>query len=121
MRLRQLLELANRDELGLIKSLLDKVTGSTLETAAGQIPKPTVPDVDFDDPTESGTNVYRGGYDNEPNAYTPSEQDESGTTTPEFLVTIQYLQQKVDSVVWAEIQQKSLVEVKTLSTNYCCT
>ena len=82
MRLRQLLELANRDEPGLIKSLLDKVTGSTLETAAGQIPKPTVPDVDFDDPTESGTNVYRGGYDNEPNAYTPSEQDESGTTTP---------------------------------------
>ena len=82
MRLRQLLELANRDEPGLIKSLLDKVTGSTLETAAGQIPKPKVPDVDFDDPTESGTNVYRGGYDNEPNAYTPSEQDESGTTTP---------------------------------------
>ena len=73
MRLRQLLELANRDEPGLIKSLLDKVTGSTLETAAGQIPKPTVPDVDFDDPTEAGTVAE---------AYTPSEQEESSTTTP---------------------------------------
>ena len=73
MRLRQLLELANRDEPGLIKSLLDKVTGSTLETAAGQIPEPKVPDVDFDDPTEAGTVA-------EP--YTPSEQEESSTTTP---------------------------------------
>jgi len=73
MRLRQLLELANRDEPGLIKSLLDKVTGSTLETAAGQIPKPKVPDVDFDDPTEAGTVAE---------AYTPNEQEESDTTTP---------------------------------------
>ena len=67
IRLRNLLELANRDEPGLIKTLLDKVTGSTLETAAGQIPDPKVPDVDFDDPTE---------------AYTPEEQEASTTTTP---------------------------------------
>ena len=73
MRLRQLLELANRDEPGLIKSLLDKVTGNTLQTAAGQIPKPKVPDVDFDDPTEAGTVAE---------AYTPNEQEESDTTTP---------------------------------------
>ena len=67
MRLRNLLEIANRDEPGLIKTLLDKVTGSTLETAAGQIPEPKVPDVDFADPTE---------------AYTPDPQDTSKMTTP---------------------------------------
>ena len=73
MRLQQLLEIANRDEPGLIKTLLDKVTGNTLQTAAGQIPEPNVPDVDFDDPTEAGTVAE---------AYTPSEQEESDTTTP---------------------------------------
>ena len=73
MRLQQLLEIANRDEPGLIKTLLDKVTGNTLQTAAGQIPEPNVPDVDFDDPTEAGTVAE---------AYTPSEQEESSTTTP---------------------------------------
>ena len=73
MRLQQLLEIANRDEPGLIKTLLDKVTGNTLQTAAGQIPEPNVPDVDFNDPTEAGTVAE---------AYTPSEQEESDTTTP---------------------------------------
>jgi len=73
IRLRNLLEIANRDEPGLIKSLLDKVTGSTLETAAGQIPKPKKPDVDFDDPTEAGTVAA---------AYTPNDQEQDSTTTP---------------------------------------
>ena len=73
MRLRNLLEIANRDEPGLIKTLLDKVTGSTLETAAGNIPKPKIPDVDFDDPTEAGTVAA---------PYTPNDQEEEPTTTP---------------------------------------
>ena len=73
IRLRNLLEIANRDEPGLIKSLLDKVTGNTLETAAGQIPKPKKPDVDFDDPTEAGTVAA---------PYTPNDQKEEPTTTP---------------------------------------
>ena len=73
IRLRNLLEIANRDEPGLIKSLLDKVTGNTLETAAGQIPEPKKPDVDFDDPTEAGTVAA---------AYTPNDQEQDSTTTP---------------------------------------
>ena len=73
IRLRNLLEIANRDEPGLIKTLLDKVTGSTLETAAGNIPKPKIPDVDFDDPTEAGTVAA---------PYTPNDQEEEPTTTP---------------------------------------
>lgn len=73
IRLRNLLEIANRDEPGLIKSLLDKVRGTTLETAAGQIPQPKKPDVDFDDPTEAGTVAA---------AYTPNDQEQDSTTTP---------------------------------------
>ena len=73
MRLQQLLEIANRDEPGLIKTLLDKVTGNTLQTAAGQIPKPKMPDVDFADPTEAGTVAA---------PYTPNDQEEEPTTTP---------------------------------------
>ena len=73
MRLEQLLDIANRDEPGLIKTLLDKVTGNTLQTAAGQIPKPKIPDVDFADPTEAGTVAA---------PYTPNDQEEDGVTTP---------------------------------------
>jgi len=73
MRLEQLLDIANRDEPGLIKTLVDKITGNTLQTAAGQIPKPKIPDVDFDDPTEAGTVAA---------PYTPNDQEEEPTTTP---------------------------------------
>ena len=73
MRLEQLLDIANRDEPGLIKTLVDKITGNTLQTAAGQIPKPKMPDVDFDDPTEAGTVAA---------PYTPNDQEEDGVTTP---------------------------------------
>ena len=73
MRLEQLLDIANRDEPGLIKTLVDKITGNTLQTAAGQIPKPKIPDVDFDDPTEAGTVAA---------PYTPNDQEEDGVTTP---------------------------------------
>ena len=67
-----------------------KLQVSTLETAAGQIPKPKVPDVDFDDPTEAGTVAEAD--------ITPNEQeDESSTTTEaEFLFMIQYLLHTVD-------------------------
>ena len=73
MRLEQLLDIANRDEPGLIKTLVDKITGNTLQTAAGQIPKPKIPDVDFADPTEAGTFAA---------PYTPNDQEEDGVTTP---------------------------------------
>ena len=73
MRLEQLLDIANRDEPGLIKTLVDKITGNTLQTAASQIPKPKMPDVDFDDPTEAGTVAA---------PYTPNDQEEDGVTTP---------------------------------------
>ena len=73
MRLEQLLDIANRDEPGLIKTLVDKITGNTLQTAAGQIPKPKIPDVDFADPTEAGTVAA---------PYTPNDQEEDGVTTP---------------------------------------
>ena len=51
MRLNNLLEIANREEPGLIKTILDKVTGKELERIVGQIPKPVTPDVDYSDPT----------------------------------------------------------------------
>ena len=73
LRLEQLLDIANRDEPGLIKTLVDKITGNTLQTAAGQIPKPKMPDVDFNDPTEAGTFAA---------PYTPNDQEEDGVTTP---------------------------------------
>jgi hypothetical protein len=73
MRLEQLLDIANRDEPGLIKTLVDKITGNTLQTAAGQIPEPKIPDVDFDDPTKAGTVAA---------PYTPNDQEEDGVTTP---------------------------------------
>ena len=67
MRLQQLLELANRDQPGALRRALDKVTGKTLTTAAGQIPDPTIPDVDYNDPTE---------------AYTPDAQTSSTYKAP---------------------------------------
>ena len=67
MRLQQLLELANRDQPGAIKRVFDKVTGNTLTTAAGQIPDPKIPDVDYNDPTE---------------AYTPDPQTSSSYKPP---------------------------------------
>ena len=51
IRLNNLLELMNREEPGLVKTLLDKVQGKEFERIASQIPKPVTPDVDYSDPT----------------------------------------------------------------------
>ena len=67
MRLQQLLELANRDQPGALRRIFDKATGNTLTTAAGQIPDPKIPDVDYNDPTE---------------AYTPDAQTSSTYKAP---------------------------------------
>jgi len=67
MRLQQLLELANRDQPGALRRIFDKATGNTLTTAAGQIPDPKIPDVDYNDPTE---------------AYTPDAQTSSSYKAP---------------------------------------
>ena len=73
MRLNNLLELMNREEPGLVKTLLDKVQGKEFERIASQIPKPVLPDVDYSDPTLAPDQGI---------AYTPDAQEESGTKIP---------------------------------------
>ena len=73
MRLNNLLELMNREEPGLVKTLLDKVQGKEFERIASQIPKPVMPDVDYSDPTLAPDQGI---------AYTPDTQEESGTKIP---------------------------------------
>ena len=73
MRLNNLLELMNREEPGLVKTLLDKVQGKEFERIASQIPKPVMPDVDYSDPTLAPDQGI---------AYTPDPQEESGTKIP---------------------------------------
>ena len=73
MRLNNLLELMNREEPGLIKTLLDKVQGKEFERIASQIPKPVLPDVDYSDPTLAPDQGI---------TYTPDAQEESGTKIP---------------------------------------
>jgi len=73
MRLNNLLELMNREEPGLVKTLLDKATGKEFERIASQIPKPVLPDVDYSDPTLAPDQGI---------AYTPDAQEESGTKIP---------------------------------------
>ena len=73
MRLNNLLELMNREEPGLVKTLLDKVQGKEFERIASQIPKPVLPDVDYSDPTLAPDQGI---------AYTPDAQEESSTKIP---------------------------------------
>ena len=63
----------NREEPGLVKTLLDKVQGKEFERIASQIPKPVMPDVDYSDPTLAPDQGI---------AYTPDPQEESGTKIP---------------------------------------
>tara|TARA_Y100000004_G_scaffold119050_1_gene133756 strand:+ start:179 stop:2101 length:1923 start_codon:yes stop_codon:yes gene_type:complete len=70
MRLRNLKELAEREQPGLIESIADKLTGKEFEKRVAQIPKPVIPDTDYSDPTLA------------PTPYTPDAQTASTTTTP---------------------------------------
>ena len=72
MRLNNLLELMNREEPGLVKTLLDKATGKEFERVVSQIPKPVVPDVDYSDPTLAP----------DQGIYTPDPQVESDKKIP---------------------------------------
>ena len=72
MRLNNLLELMNREEPGLVKTLLDKVQGKEFERVVSQIPKPVLPDVDYSDPTLAP----------DQGIYTPDAQEESSTKIP---------------------------------------
>lgn len=72
IRLNNLLELMNREEPGLVKTLLDKVTGKEFERVVSQIPKPVVPDVDYSDPTLAP----------DQGIYTPDPQEESDKKIP---------------------------------------
>ena len=70
MRLRNLQELAEREQPGLIESIADKITGKEFEKRVAQIPKPVIPDTDYSDPTLA------------PTPYTPDPQTASDKTTP---------------------------------------
>ena len=72
IRLNNLLELMNREEPGLVKTLLDKATGKEFERVVSQIPKPVVPDVDYSDPTLAP----------DQGIYTPDPQVESDKKIP---------------------------------------
>jgi hypothetical protein len=72
IRLNNLLELMNREEPGLVKTLLDKATGKEFERVVSQIPKPVVPDVDYSDPTLAP----------DQGIYTPDPQEESDKKIP---------------------------------------
>jgi len=72
MRLRNLKELAEREQPGLVETIVNKLTGKEFEKAVDQIPKPKIPDVDYSDPTLATI----------PIPYTPDPQTESSTTTP---------------------------------------
>ena len=75
IRLNNLLDLANREEPGLIKTLLDKVTGKEFERIVSQVKPPVKLDYDFSDPTLAPA---QGIGD----VYTPNPQTSSGLTTP---------------------------------------
>ena len=83
MRLNNLLEIANKEEPGLIKTLLDKVTGKEFERIVSQIEPPVKPDVDFMDPTMAGGQPYVVGG-GEP--YTPEvTQSDAGLDPAEII------------------------------------
>lgn len=75
IRLNNLLELMNREEPGLVKTLLDKVQGKEFERIASQIPKPVTPDVDYSDPTLAPDQGIA-------KTYTPDSQESSQMTMP---------------------------------------
>ena len=75
IRLNNLLELINREEPGLVKTLLDKATGKEFERIASQIPKPVRPDVDYSDPTLTPDQGIA-------KPYTPDPQESSQMTMP---------------------------------------
>ena len=77
MRLRNLQELAEREQPGLVETIVNKLTGKEFEKAVDQIPKPKIPDVDYSDPTLATI----------PIPYTPDPQTESNTTTPGISTT----------------------------------
>ena len=70
IRLRKLQELAEREQPGLVETVVNKLTGKEFGAAVDQIPKPKIPDVDYSDPTLA------------PTPYTPDAQTETPTTTP---------------------------------------
>ena len=70
MRLKKLQELAEREQPGLVETVVNKLTGKEFGAAVDQIPKPKIPDVDYSDPTLA------------PTPYTPDAQTETPTTTP---------------------------------------
>tara|TARA_B100000683_G_scaffold97482_1_gene96356 strand:- start:2401 stop:4491 length:2091 start_codon:yes stop_codon:yes gene_type:complete len=75
MRLKNLKELLDREEPGLIKTLLDKVQGKEFERIVSQIPKPVTPDVDYSDPTLAPDQGIA-------KTYTPDPQESSQMTMP---------------------------------------
>ena len=75
IRLNNLLELMNREEPGLVKTLLDKVQGKEFERIVSQIPKPVTPDVDYSDPTLAPDQGIA-------KTYTPDPQESSQMTMP---------------------------------------
>lgn len=75
IRLNNLLELMNREEPGLVKTLLDKVQGKEFERITSQIPKPVTPDVDYSDPTLAPDQGIS-------KPYTPDPQESSQMTMP---------------------------------------
>ena len=72
MRLKKLQELAEREQPGLVETVVNKLTGKEFGKTVDQIPKPKIPDVDYSDPTLATI----------PIPYTPDPQTETSTTTP---------------------------------------
>ena len=90
MRYQNLLEIANRET----PTILDKILGKDFEVTVGQIPKPTVPDVDYSDPTLAPDQGIA-----EP--YTPEVTSE-GTNTSSTLTEEQKIQLGEASAIAAE-------------------
>ena len=86
MRLENLLDLSNREEPGLVKTIFDKVTGKELSTLASQIPKPKTSDVDYADPTMVGGSPYVSGGGN---PYTPEVTQSDAGLDPEILQKVE--------------------------------
>jgi len=86
MRLENLLDLSNREEPGLVKTIFDKVTGKELSTLASQIPKPKTSDVDYADPTMAGGSPYVPGGGN---PYTPEVTQSDAGLDPEILQKVE--------------------------------
>ena len=75
IRLNNLLELMNREEPGLVKTLLDKAQGKEFKRIVSQIPKPSTPAVDYSDPTLAPDQGIS-------KPYTPDAQESNQMTLP---------------------------------------